>query len=226
MIELQQFVEEDFDRLIKWIDSPEICFLWAAQSLSYPINEKALTEHLNGTRNIPPAKAIFKAIDKQSLAVVGHIELDRIDFDKSSAEICRVFICPELQNKGLGTKMVKSLIDHSFSNLNLEELTLNVFDDNLRAIRAYEKAGLEKLGIRKAYVKYQNIDRDVLSMKITSGNWLKAQTGSFPHGQIDASLIEHTLALSYEERIDAHESAFQLVKDLQEAGRKFYARQP
>ena len=43
--------------------------------------------------------------------------------------------------------------------------------------------------------------------------------------QIDISLIEHILKLSYEERIEGHESARQLVRDLQKAGQEYYARQ-
>jgi hypothetical protein len=46
-----------------------------------------------------------------------------------------------------------------------------------------------------------------------------------PQSLIDVSLIEHMLSLSYEERIDAHEAARQLVNDLQQAGQDYYARQ-
>lgn len=42
---------------------------------------------------------------------------------------------------------------------------------------------------------------------------------------IDTSLIDHLLSLSYEERLDAHEAARQLVQDLLQAGQDFYARQ-
>jgi archaellum component FlaD/FlaE len=41
---------------------------------------------------------------------------------------------------------------------------------------------------------------------------------------IDTSLIEHFLSLSYEERLNAHEIARQLVNDLQHAGQEYYAR--
>ena len=39
---------------------------------------------------------------------------------------------------------------------------------------------------------------------------------------IDTSLIDHCLSHNYEERLDAHEAARQLVKELQEAGQKLY----
>ncbi len=43
-------------------------------------------------------------------------------------------------------------------------------------------------------------------------------------GQIDGSLVAFKLTLSYEKRIEAHESALQLLRALQEAGREYYAR--
>jgi len=43
--------------------------------------------------------------------------------------------------------------------------------------------------------------------------------------QIDDSLVVHLLSLSYEQRIDAHELARELVHDLTQAGKDYYARQ-
>jgi hypothetical protein len=44
-------------------------------------------------------------------------------------------------------------------------------------------------------------------------------------GHIDVSLVEHLLTLSFEERLDAHENARELVNDLMQAGQSYYARQ-
>jgi hypothetical protein len=43
--------------------------------------------------------------------------------------------------------------------------------------------------------------------------------------QIDDSLVAHLLSLSHEQRLDAHEIARELVHDLVEAGKDYYARQ-
>jgi hypothetical protein len=43
--------------------------------------------------------------------------------------------------------------------------------------------------------------------------------------QVDDSLVTHLLTLSPEQRIDAHEAARELVRDLMNAGREYYARQ-
>ena len=42
---------------------------------------------------------------------------------------------------------------------------------------------------------------------------------------IDASLVARILALSHEQRIDAHELARELVNDLIQAGKEYYSRQ-
>ena len=42
---------------------------------------------------------------------------------------------------------------------------------------------------------------------------------------IDVTLVAHLLSLSPQQRIEAHEAARQLVRDLQAAGQELYARQ-
>ena len=44
-----------------------------------------------------------------------------------------------------------------------------------------------------------------------------------PTTQIDSSLTDYTTSLSYEERINAHESALEFIKDLQIAGKEIHA---
>lgn len=43
------------------------------------------------------------------------------------------------------------------------------------------------------------------------------------NSQIDVSLIDYTLKLSAEARIEAHENARRLLEDLQKAGQEHYA---
>ncbi len=64
---------------------------------------------------------------------------------------------------------------------------------------------------------------DILKQVIrTTEEWLLSPLET----PIDTTLTDHTLSLSYEERIETHQSALQLVRDLQEAGKELHARQP
>ncbi len=54
-------------------------------------------------------------------------------------------------------------------------------------------------------------------------NTLDRGQGDVVH--IDASLVAHLLSLTHEQRMDAHELARELVNDLMQAGKEYYARQ-
>lgn len=55
-----------------------------------------------------------------------------------------IFIAPEFQNRGLGTEALLALIDYGFNTLQLEEINLDVFSHNKRAIHCYKKLGFKE----------------------------------------------------------------------------------
>lgn len=53
------------------------------------------------------------------------------------------------QNKGVGSALMKALLDIADNWLMLVRVELTVFADNERAIRLYEKFGFEKEGVKR-----------------------------------------------------------------------------
>jgi RimJ/RimL family protein N-acetyltransferase len=69
-------------------------------------------------------------------------------------------------NRGYGTEAVRLVAKHGFNTLNLNRIFLHVFENNPRAIRAYEKAGFSHEG-RKRQAEFKDgkyIDVLVMSM--------------------------------------------------------------
>jgi RimJ/RimL family protein N-acetyltransferase len=69
-------------------------------------------------------------------------------------------------NKGYGTESVRLLCQHGFNTLNLNRIYLRVFENNPRAIRAYEKVGFSHEG-RQRQAEFRDgkyIDIIVMSM--------------------------------------------------------------
>lgn len=64
-------------------------------------------------------------------------------------------------NRGIGTEATNLILDYGFNVLNLNNISLEVFDFNKRAIRCYEKVGFTKVGVRRKYVyiagKYHDV---------------------------------------------------------------------
>ncbi len=73
---------------------------------------------------------------------VGQISLYDIDWEAGSAEFGRLMIGEDDRlGTGLASRATKLLLMHAVEDLKLKRISLQVFEDNLTAIRIYEKAG-------------------------------------------------------------------------------------
>lgn len=66
------------------------------------------------------------------------------------ADIMNIVVKKDFRNNGIGSILLEDLINHS-KDLNLKTITLEVNENNLSAIRLYDKFSFDKLGIRKNY---------------------------------------------------------------------------
>ena len=73
--------------------------------------------------------------------LIGTYAFDDIDWRIRSAEFGIMIGDKTYWNRGYGTEAVRLLCQHGFNTLNLNRIFLHVFENNPRAIRAYEKAG-------------------------------------------------------------------------------------
>lgn len=85
MINLEKFKEADFNRLINWVDSEESMIQFSGPIFDYPITHSQLDIYVN-TKN----RLVYKVIDADSEEVIGHAELNNIDYKNNSAKICRI----------------------------------------------------------------------------------------------------------------------------------------
>jgi RimJ/RimL family protein N-acetyltransferase len=148
-IALQAFGREDFQRLIEWAVSPEFLLQWAGPIFRFPLDIPQLEEYLAAAGPKPPSRVIFKAVS--GTEVVGHIDLDMIDYRNRSGRMSRVLVADAWRGRGAGRAMVQALLDLGFGELGLHRIDLFVFDFNLPAIACYEKAGFAREGhVREA----------------------------------------------------------------------------
>ncbi|HOZ85950.1 MAG TPA: GNAT family N-acetyltransferase [Niabella sp.] len=57
------------------------------------------------------------------------------------------------QQLGLGTALLRNVIDWARNNVAIENIGLNVFEGHSQAIYLYEKAGFQKVGIQSNYIR-------------------------------------------------------------------------
>ncbi|MGB4722593.1 MAG: GNAT family protein, partial [Defluviitoga tunisiensis] len=78
----------------------------------------------------------------------------------------------EYLSKGYGTEAMELLLDYGFNALNLQNIMLEVFDYNKRAIKAYEKVGFKVIGKRRQAKFFNNKRYDIIFMDILKDEFL------------------------------------------------------
>lgn len=112
------------------------------------VNQEILKDFVESVEN--PFRRCFSYEENDE--IIGYFVIDII-YDR--IELINIFVKKEERNRKIGTNMLKYLIDFARSNKSLN-ITLEVKEDNIYAIRLYESFGFEKKAIRKGY--YNGVD--------------------------------------------------------------------
>ena len=81
-----------------------------------------------------------------SEGLIGIIQLEELTWRSRSTELRICLGDPSCRRKGYGTDAIRSLLRYLFEDWKLNMVYLRVEEDNLPAIRCYEKCGFAKKG--------------------------------------------------------------------------------
>lgn len=164
-------------------DDAEIMIKWRNENLHYFFDQKPLTleSHLKWFDEYSKKDDdIMFIVRLQNGTPIGYVSLYNISND--CGEFGRFLIGrKEFRGKGLANKIIEVMLDFAFNRLKLKNIRLNLFADNERAKRLYEKWGFIKT--REMYFsrngqKWDMTSKDmkekriVLEMTLTSERWL------------------------------------------------------
>jgi RimJ/RimL family protein N-acetyltransferase len=138
---------EDKEALFRWINDP------ATVRYNAPYRPVGWDSHSAwfGSLGANASRVEFAIRRRDAPEIIGMLQLLDIHPVHRSAEL--VIRIGEQQNRGMGygSEAVRLALDFAWNDLNLNRVWLRVFAINKRAIRAYEKAGMEQEGrMRKA----------------------------------------------------------------------------
>ena len=127
--------------IVKWTNEKGKDFLeqWAGASLDFPLTESQIDD----------LKNIYSIFCENEF--VGIIQKIRKEHD--NIHIGRFLINPELAGKGLGKRALIEFINLIFQNEDVNSITLNVFDYNVRAKKLYEKVGFKVVNVTENPMK-------------------------------------------------------------------------
>lgn len=103
--------------------------------------------------------------------ILGESVINEIDRETRCGNFRIALFRSDSCGKGIGSWAVRMTRDFAFEELGLHRLELDVFSFNPRAIRAYEKAGFRREGVRREAVLDGTAYGDDILMAILEDEW-------------------------------------------------------
>lgn len=132
---------QDAPEIVSWFPDHAAAVKWGGPFIPDPLDVPWLAREL-GSRS--RAYFVLTDEDDQPQAVIGM----RRRLSEDRVHLIRVGVKPELRGRGLIRILIEAVAQVALVG-GATRLTLNVYNDNASAIRAYEKAGFRVAGVTR-----------------------------------------------------------------------------
>ncbi len=133
----------DAETLLPWVNDQEVIRHLLIHRPTSLAAEEAFIEAFS--RSEPDV--VLAICEKATDRLIGATGLHRVD-QKNRHAMFGIFIGEgAARGKGRGTEVTALMVQYAFRTLNLNRVWLHVYEDNARAIRAYEKVGFSREGL-------------------------------------------------------------------------------
>ncbi|UCD99505.1 MAG: GNAT family N-acetyltransferase [Chloroflexota bacterium] len=169
-VRLRHVERGDLAKFVEWLNDPEVYQGLSIYSpLSVAEEEDWFEKMLKGPQDERPMS--IEAKQDEGWQLIGNCSFFRIDWRNRATEL-GIFIGDKaFWDRGYGTEAINLLLKHGFFTLNLHRIFLRVYEDNPRAIRAYEKAGFIHEGRMRQAEFHDGQFHDVLLMSVIRREW-------------------------------------------------------
>ncbi len=171
---LRNYRQEDFPHIRKWTNDWET-IKYLSSIFWFPQSETDTSEFLTRAMRAAPNAAYFVIADIQDESYIGQMDMFEINWRTRVGKIGMVIGSGDKRGKGYGSEAMKLMLDYAFGVLGLERVELDVYTENVRAIRCYEKAGFIKEGTRRHATIVNGKYTDVLMMAVIQEDWEQQQ---------------------------------------------------
>ncbi|WP_026492949.1 GNAT family N-acetyltransferase [Butyrivibrio sp. XPD2002] len=158
-------IDTDFDTIKDWVADGRTHAMWSANRMVYPLDRTNLQQVL--------AEMLDKFEDKPFVAVADDgsvVGFYCYSFNNDSKEGMLKFIVvdPQYRGKGIAEEMIRLALTDAFDNPDTDEVQLNVFSENVRVKKFYEKIGFKERRIVENAFAYKDESWNRCNMVISS----------------------------------------------------------
>ncbi len=180
-IRLRAIEREDLALFVTWLNDPQVL---EGLSLYFPLSNHVEERWFENMMQKPAEEhpLMIEVKEDNNWVSIGDIGLMNLDWRNRSAELGIQIGDKNYWDHGYGSEAIKLFLRHSFETLNLNRVTLRVFETNLRARHVYQKIGFVQEGVlRKAfYQQGRYIDEIVMSVLKSEWDHANEESGIIP----------------------------------------------
>ena len=162
----------DLPSVVRWYRDREIARLTRYQAR--PMSEAEIERYFQ-LRILAPDALAYSIAVLPEWRLVGFTTFSSLDGDNGSVLFHITIGERDAWGRGLGTEVTELMLEHAFTRLGLHRVGLSVFSYNLRAIRAYEKAGFRVEGRQREAILRDGRYWDEIQMGILVDEWVERQ---------------------------------------------------
>lgn len=173
----------DIPAFVRWFNDIETTsFLSQRSPMGHALEERWFDRMLEAHGKDTYHFVMCRLEDDRPIGTVGLFDIDHVN---GHAGLGIVIGEKELWSRGLGTDGLGAMLDFGFGQLRLERIWLEVYDNNPRGRRSYEKAGFVLEGTLRHASHRQGRFMDVHVMAILRDEWAalpRRRSWDFPVG--------------------------------------------
>lgn len=170
---------DDYNLLAKWLSNPVVLEYYEGRNNSFNLDKviRKFGPRARGEDQVTSCIVGFKGY------AVGYIQYYKIDFDdydlRRKIDTSK-YIAPygmdlfigdtAYWNMGIGTKLVRLVIEYLFNNENVDAIFIDPQTWNKRAIRCYEKSGFSPVAVVEKRELHEGEFKDNLIMVISKNS--------------------------------------------------------
>lgn len=149
---LRPYQKKDFEVISKWITEERAHALWCANLTPYPLEKESFYKLLaEGEERFGDSP--FVATTEEG-KVVGFFCFS-VNLSTNEGMFKFVVIDATERNKGYGSEMLKLAVKYAFEIAKADAVQLNVFAENPRARKCYEKVGFKERAFTEGAFPYK-----------------------------------------------------------------------
>ncbi len=144
MLRLRPYKSCDAEKISEWIRDKDVFMKWGGSLFGeFPINAGIIDDKYrlqNGGCTESDNFYPWIAFDDEN-GVVGHFIMRYINGDNRILRFGWVIVDDKIRGKGYGTEMLRLGLKYAFEILNVDVVTIGVYENNDRAHNCYKKLG-------------------------------------------------------------------------------------